>query len=213
MKRLFILLCVTLVQTISYAEENFSAYEDIVRELKSSETQSIRSSIDRENSIPIRIHGDIGFVTSRLNLDLPKTYSQSQGLQGTEVVLGIDLFSPTWRAEGALRSFRTEKFSSGNISLREFDLRVVREAKVSPAIDFRVGGGMSARYLKLTNLPAEDGLILDNSTPASLFLLGLKGSFSPTIALSVDLTFKNRLVNETIDRGSIDGAVRVSGSF
>src|SRR5690606_25331890 len=111
------------------------------------------------------------------------------------------------------RSFASESYSSSSIALREFDLRFVHRTPLSRHTDVRLGAGMSARYLTFGAVPANSGLKSEYSTPASLFLLGFSVRFNSTIGLAGDLSMRSRMINDTIDRGSFDAALRLTGTF
>jgi hypothetical protein len=156
----------------------------------------------------------VGFVAGRAQLDVPKQIPRSVNLQGVEAVLGIDLFTQRWIAEGALRAFNQQEYSNSEVSLKEFDLRLVHQIPISRGIEARFGGGMSARYVSFSGLPSEvTGVSSEYSTPASVVLLGLQARFSHVIGLSADVSYRSRLINDTVDKGSMDGSIRLSGSF
>lgn len=211
MRKTFLVLGLTMVQGVAFAADNFWNYDEIVRELSLSERTSAAAARQDFTQAPVRIHGSVGFVAGRLNLAPPTGLSRSQSLQGAEVVLGIDLFSEQWIAEGAVRSFESEPYTSTNLSLREFDLRIVHQTPILNRIDIRWGAGMAARYLNFSQ--ALPQLRSEYSTPASLFILGLRGEVNQVIALSLDASLRSRMVDDTIDKGSFDAALRLTGSF
>lgn len=212
MKTLILILSLTLVQTPGFATENLSGYEEILRELKLSE----KTSLDEMNPLkedPIRIHGSVGVVAGRVGLSVPAGLSSSQSLQGVEAVMGIDLFSKRWLAEGALRSFEAEPYSSTELSMREFDLRVIHQIPLMKTIEVRWGLGMAARYLNFSETLSNYQLKNEYSTPASILLTGLRFHFNHVIGISADASLRSRLVNDTIDKGSFDTSIRLTGSF
>ena len=73
---------------------------------------------------------------------------------------------------------------------------------------------MSARYLSFSNeLSKAKGTALEYTTPASVFVLGAQKKFNHAVGITAELAYRSRLVSDTIDRNSIDGSVRISGSF
>ena len=73
---------------------------------------------------------------------------------------------------------------------------------------------MSARYLTFSNqLAASKDTALEYTTPASVILLGTQTSFSENIGLTAEFAYRSRLVSDTVDRNSMDGSIRLSGSF
>lgn len=211
-KLLFTLITMTFVQ--AQAQDNLRSYEDIVRELSGPNRVNTRIGSDGTQFEKIRLHAQVGGIASRVALKLPSSLPSSVSLGGVEAVLGIDLFSPRWIAEGALRSYNPKDFADSEISMKEFDLRVVHQVPLWKTMDFRWGIGMSARYLSFSNELAESqDTALEYTTPASVFLLGAQTKFSHAVGLTAELAYRSRLVSDTVDRNSIDGSIRISGSF
>jgi hypothetical protein len=212
MKTLLIIFALTSVQAL--AAEDYTGYEDIVRSLQSSESRTQMS--DAPSGIDsVRIHTGIGMVSSRVSLDMPKGFSKSKNLEGVEAIIGIDLFSPRWLAESAVRTFNSTNYSSTEIRMREFDLRMVHEIPMSSLLIVRFGGGISARYLNFSgplHSPSQ-AIKNDYTTPASLLLFGARFNFHPRISLGLETSFRSALISETIDDSALDGAVRITGTF
>jgi len=202
-KSLVILL--TMVQCPAFASTP-SGYDEILRELQNAETAA-RAELNQENSRKnlIRIHGAAGMIAGRVNLAAGPQLPGSSSLNGVEAVLGIDLFSRRWIAEGALRSFEPHAVSGQELTLREFDLRLIHQIPVSPKVELRIGGGMAARYLSWGQT--------EYSTPASILQAGVRFYFNHVVGISADTSLRSRLVNDTIDQGSFDATIRLVGSF
>jgi len=198
------------IQITSGSADTFSSYDDIVKELSSSRYEA-KSATQPEQEV-IRFHAGIGFVTSRVSLDLPAQYPGIYTLSGYEARLGIDLFSPRWIAEGAVRSYNPEIFSGTELSLKEFDLMVNYRWPAARKIDLTFGGGMAARYLDFKGtIPA--ATLESYITPSSLFASSLILNVSSHINLGLAISYRNPLIDETVDNGSLDGAFRLSGQF
>ena len=101
---------------------------------------------------------------------------------------------------------------SPDIAMREFDLRVVHEAPYSDRARLRIGGGVAARYLTFGTAPAA-GISSEQTTPALMALVGFKYRVISTLEISGDLSYRAGMVSDTIDRRSLDGAIRLGGSF
>lgn len=216
MNRLMVLLAFTLVQVTfnasAYAEE-YSSYDDIIRDLKGSTTTSLPTQNARGPGLDaVKIHAGIAMVSSRLNLNLPQGVPGSKGLRGVELAFGIDLFTPEWIAEGTLRNFGKEKFATTDVSLKEFDLKLVHKRMFSDKIFGRFGGGMAARYLDFDQAPAA-GTSNSYTTPSSVILVGVGSHITSGMALSAEATYRSALINDTADESAVDGSVRLTGSF
>lgn len=196
------------------ASEDLRSYDDIVRELTSPSVTSTPYRSTETGLDKIRIHAAVGATATRVNLKLPAGLPTGASLGGAEVVLGIDLFSQRWIAEGAIRSFSQESFADSEISLKEFDLRVVHQVPIWSQFDLRWGGGMSARYLNFSNSFAQaNDVALEYTTPASVFIIGAQTRFNHLVGITAELAYRSRLISDTVDRNSFDGSVRISGSF
>lgn len=194
------------------ATENYSSYDDIVRELKGSEVSTSVSGSPTSEFDSVRIHVGTGLVSSHANLKTPSNLPSSASLNGYEVFVGIDLFSRNWMAEGAARSFNPEKFNDTNIALREFDLKVVYKDFLGKTLYWRGGAGMAARYISFDQKP--EGLSSDSyTTPASIFLIGFGAQFNSNLSLGADFNYRTALINDTIDKNAIDGNLRLTGTF
>ncbi len=158
------------------------------------------------------MHAAVGFVSSRLNMKTPDTYKSGQSLSGAEVVFGIDLFSPTWMAEGAVRSYNPETYADTDIQLKEFDLRVAHQDLLRGRLDYRLGAGMSARYLSFGKALGAD-INQEYTTPASVFFAGLQARLTDQIGVAAEVAYRGSLIDDTVDRGSIDGSLRMTGTF
>ena len=178
----------TFVQ--AQADDSYRSYEDIVKELTGPNvTTSARSQISKLDLI--RIHASVGGTASRLNLKLPKGLPSGVSLNGVEAVLGIDLFSQRWIAEGAVRSFDRENIADSELSMKEFDIRVVHQVPLWERFDFRWGGGMSARYLTFSNAFAgNEDLALEYTTPATVFLLGAQTKFNHAVGITAEVAYR-----------------------
>lgn len=205
------LVCLSFVQ--AFANEDYSSYDDIVRELKASEVSaSVQRPKNESDFDAVRIHAGTGLVTSHLNLKTPGNLPSTANLSGFEVFMGIDLFSRDWIAEGSARSFTSESFSSTKVALREFDLKVISKNNLNKTMFWRAGIGMAARYVTFDNKPT--GLESDSyTTPASIFLLGLGAQFNSNVSLGADFNYRTALISDTIDKNAIDGNIRLTGTF
>lgn len=194
------------------AEAEYSSYDDIIKELKSAEVTSSLSEAQRPSMNSLKVYAGVGLTTASLSLDMPSPFKSNVHLRGYEGFIGIDLFSKYWSAEGALRSYANESYSGSQLSLKEFDLKVAYRNTSDKGVYFRLGGGVTARYLEFSRALRSD---LKNSytTPASLFSAGLGYNVNNSISAGLELNYKNALISDTVDKSSIDGGLRLTGSF
>lgn len=192
-------------------EESYSSYESIVQELTSSRSQQNRvAPLDPMEMI--RFHASLGWVSSRLALNLPAGLPNATTMTGIETRFGIDLFSPYWIAEGAIRSFNPENINEFEMNFREFDLLVNNRNVVSRSFSFLFGAGLSARYLDFSTPPPGFSKA-NNTTPASVLTVGLSTQITKVMTFDAALSYRKALVQDTADSGAVDGVFRLSGHF
>jgi hypothetical protein len=191
-------------------DRSYSSYDDIIKELSSSRYEAPTDTGSQEELI--RFHAGVGLLTSRVGLNLPNNYPSSRTLQGFEARLGIDLFSRHWIAEGAIRAYDPEIFSNVEMSLKEFDLTVSFRDRLAAPIEYTIGAGMTARYLDfIGNIP--EGVSQHNSTPSSVLNGGLIFRFNSALNIGAIASYRNPLIQDTADDGSLDASLRLGGQF
>lgn len=216
MIRFMVLFIVTLVQAAFFSlaqAEDYSSYDDIIRELKGSTSAPLQLGEPNTSSLEsVKIHAGVALVSSRVNLNLPQGAPSTKNMRGVEAAFGIDLFSPRWIAEGAVRSYNREKYSNTNMTLKEFDLKLVHKHMLDSKNFVRVGGGMAARYLDFDHSPVGSEPT-SYTTPASVMLLGIGSQITPGISITAEANYRSAMISETADDSSVDGAIRLTGSF
>lgn len=207
-----VLFILTLGLSSHGSETEYSSYDDIIRNLRGAETSARISEVEPSSFQAIKIHAGAGLTNSHVRLATPGALKSSATLRGVEAFVGIDLFSRAWSAEGAVRSYTSEPFSNTQLTLKEFDIKVVYRQEMGRPFYWRAGAGVAARYLDFSNRPPE----LEKktyTTPASLLVVGVGAQMSPSFSAGLDINYKNALINDTIDRSAIDGNIRLTGSF
>lgn len=205
--------CLLMTSAGLQAAEYRHSYDDIVEQLSSggrSRTQVQGDPLDQ-----IQIHGGVAFASSYVSITPPHEKAVSGMLKGFEASFGIDLFSRHWMAEGAVRSYGSEKLSrQQEADLKEFDLKLVYKDRLSPMLLLRVGAGLAARYLNYRSWAEGRGPVeINQVTPASIFLVGFGVPINRTLSLGADLSYRSRLIDDTIDRSSLDIALGINANF
>lgn len=218
--KLFIFLALILPLT-SQAEENYLGYDDIVKELSRNSIKS--KSVTPSNLDPlemVKIHTGVAFSSAQLTVEDLNDSSASGFHQGIELNFGIDLFSPVWLAEGTVRSFGAKKFDNNKMSLKEFDLKFVHITPINYFVNFKFGLGIAARYLTVEPKKESEIVTLSTgpqkveySTPSSLITMGLQTFLTRSVSLGVDLAYRSAMIDETIDKRSIDANLRIDTHF
>jgi hypothetical protein len=215
-----------LVQAQSYNQTSDTAvdnsaedtmdYDAIVNELSRAKppaaaTHAHMKSIDTAKSFSdSMIHLGIGYVEMMQNLATPNSTVTHVNQPGIQVSLGIDLFSPNVMAEGTMRNFGSEDYRESNIALKEFDLKFYYKNFISSKLLFKLGGGLSARYLTVEE---HGGGSYDYNTPSSVGSLGLDMFFSPSVSVGAEFAVRAAMISDTIDKQSYDGLIRIDTHF
>jgi hypothetical protein len=205
-------LFVTGLSSRALALGDDSGYEEVTYESLLNELSRKRARINTgpDPFAQLKIRAHMGMVNALSSLTLPKgsKYTYHNGLQ---MGFGIDLFSEYWYAEGNFRNFGTVKRITETYALREFDLRIVFNNRTSSIWGYKLGGGISARYFKFSDLAS--GYSTYDSTPATMGLFGIDARLSKSMSLGLEFTGRTALVAETIDRSGLDMALRLDTFF
>jgi hypothetical protein len=158
----------------------------------------------------ILFHGGVGVSALSQTLTFDNGKQVYVGQKGMQIAFGIDLFSPNWLAEGTYRNFAQTDDSSTRVALQEFEMKVFYRDRIEQQIGYRVGGGLSARYMTIS----QPGITSEQyTTPAGVGTLGLEFYLSEKISLGIDLSGRSAMISETPDKNSIDGTLRVAAHF
>ena len=210
-KIFFISIVVSLTAPFTFASEDIRSYDQIVRELSGGSVSSKATDAGLKFE-DIRFHIAVGAIGSRMSLKSDKGMPTTKNMRGAELVVGIDLFTRDWLAEGAIRTYTRQEFMETDVSLREFDMRLVHEHSMSRQSIIRAGAGIATRYLNFGASPAI-GVSRSQTTPAMLALLGYKHNIVNNLMVSADLGYRSSFVDDTDDEGSVDASLRIGGTF
>ena len=213
-KNFILLLTISLLPFVAHAQldNDHISYEGILSELSSSSKAPLSPTQNTDPFASIMLHGGVGLVSSYLNVGT-KSSSLSGLLTGVEASFGIDLFSSYWLAEGSIRSFGSDQIAKDlHISLREFDLKLIHRNPLNQHMLMRFGTGLSARYMDASGPLIPEGRLMQ-TTPAMILMLGLQAYLTRGVSLGADLSYRNPLIEETIDRSSLDASLRLDAHF
>ncbi|MCB0341904.1 MAG: hypothetical protein H6626_06495 [Pseudobdellovibrionaceae bacterium] len=216
---------------VAYAyDEDYYSYDQIVRGLSSKAPAPRKISEDPFSQV--KIHSGIAAATSFLDLRDTKVAKPGTPVRGIQVSLGIDLFSPQWMAEGTMRTLSDHMEDQSEISLKEFELKLVYRTTLSRFLDFRGGIGMAGRYLRHSRREAldpvspatSDGLseaasssyrIIEDhqSTLASVFVGGVDAYINNTFSLGAEIGYRSSLIEGSLDNKAVDALLRFDVHF
>jgi len=184
------------------------SYEDLVHQINRRRSQ-VSESTSSNMLDDITLHAGVSLLTSTLQISEAGKIDNLQ-MNGFQISFGIDLFSPNWVAEGAIRNFGTGSAGIVNYSFRELDMKVVyRVPAAIGEMGFRAGAGLATQYLNLT----DGAYAVNESTPASIIFGGLEGKLSRNFALGGELGYRSALVNTAANRNSLDLSLRLDAFF
>lgn len=231
---ILLFLTFTISAFAQYEDENTIGYDQIVEELTDRPRTRAKYKVDYDDPFAsVLMHGGVGVTSSHLSIETGDGPSKNGFHKGVEFNFGIDLFSPVWIAEGTVRSFGSEEFDELNVSLKEFDLRLIHRIPVGNNFFLRFGGGLAARYLKVdqwVNNEKETIEVAETekstsetpqktlsqrtfTTPSSIFIIGLDSALNKTVSLGIELAYRSALIEETIDKSAFDAILKVDTHF
>jgi hypothetical protein len=193
----------------AFSDEEGLSYDSIVSKL----SRPVERTEEPNPLDLVKFHPQVGVTDTFLTLEYPngaKTYVEQKGFMAG---LGIDLFSSDWIAEMGIISYGTQQYGPSSVSLQEFFLEVVYKSDFSRSLDFRLGAGLSARYLHIAYAGLNKGVPSDYSTPSSLLSVGLEAKISEKVALGADLVGHTSLIDDTPEHGSLSVGLRLNGNF
>ena len=199
-------------------EEDIVGYDVIVNNLNRQVSTSDATTTKARQPKPtaedpfenVWMHAGAGFVQTVQTLSLPDGGNAYLNQKGVQASVGIDLFSPNWAAEGTVRSFNDNDDKVTQASLKEFELKMFFKDRFTRSIGFRVGGGISGRYMTLAQVGQPT---LDYTTPSTVGTLGIDLFLTDRFSLGAEVSGRSAMISDTLDRGSLDGSIRLDAHF
>lgn len=214
MKTYLTLISLTLVQCLALAttpgssEYEEISYDDLVNQLHQKKSSLIENAHDPLDSNIL--HAGFGLITSAnsVNIRGDNTIKYQNGFQ---LSLGIDLFSPQWAAEAALRNFGQAHSGTESRTLREFDLKLMHRDLLSANTGYRLGAGIGNRYLKIND--EVNGISVEDNTPTSIFFAGFDFIANKNMSVGIETGLRMSMINSTTDRNAADMMLRLDTYF
>ena len=202
---------------------NFESYDEIVDKLsKYGTTEKIKTKKPTfKKDIPPMVHMGLGLTQSFFGThgsssgvpladQSPTVSIQNQG--GVMINLGVDVLNRNWGLEGSYANFGIQETEDRSLQLREFAIKGVYKPLLSSTWTLRTGVGMSARFLDIIS-SGQNQINQSHKTPSGLFFLALDNYLTPFVSVGADLGLKTALIEDTIDRASVDLTFRVDTHF
>jgi len=193
----------------TYVEET---YDDLVQRLNQQRGRVQQQTVNQLEPNPlddITLHAGAGLVASTFNLS-QNGLSRQFAMNGFQLTAGVDLFTKSMVAEGALRNFGEQSAGSQNYSFRELDLKTFyRQPSQGNEIGYRIGAGLATRYLTF-----HDGILnIEETNPAMIGFVAIESTFQQKFGVVLELGYRSVLVSHVADQNSADLTLRFDGFF
>ncbi len=210
MKR-YLLLPTLIFLVTTLAQADYEGYDEIVEKLskyKNTELQS-NAAYRTEMRTFSRAHIGLGLTQTFYDADASGLNSRMQNQGGLLFNLGVDVFSTAWGLEGSYANFGSLETSNSSLRLREFNLKALYKPNINKVWNMRMGLGFSSRFLDISNSLQSRSF----RTPSGVFTFGIDSYLNSFISVGADINFKTAMIEDTIDKNSVDLAFRVDTHF
>lgn len=205
-------ICSSFASAQSYQDDEGLDYDALIRKLSQGDKNESVSQEDPFDNV--KMHLGVGFVNSIFTVEHANNDKTFGAQRGVQVSMGIDLFSRFWLAEGTFRNFGESKYENANISMKEFDIKVLYQSRFAPGWAFRTGGGLAARYMNIKYFGKSGGAFSQQyQTPATVIQGGLLTYLTSGLSIGADASLRNSVIEDTPDRTAFDFTLRLDGHF
>lgn len=206
-----ILTIVSIVLLAAPAFSDYENYDDIVNKLSKYSTDDLRENQAYRAEIRTysKVHLGLGLSQTFYDADAVALNSRMQNQGGLMINVGVDILNHNWGLEGSYSNFGTANTDDTQIRLREFAIKGLYKPSINKTWSMRMGMGVSSRFLDISNAATNESY----KTPSGLFLFGVDSYISQLISVGADLSFKTAMINDTIDKNSVDLSFRVDTHF
>ena len=208
MKYLFFILTILAASTTLADYESYDEIVDKLSKFSTTETHTPKKYVAPMRTFS-KAHLGLGFTQTFYDADAVNLDSRMQNQGGLLIAVGIDLLNEKWAIEGSYINYGKIQPSSNTIKLREFTVRALYKPNMNKSWNARIGLGVSSRFLNVSNSQINE----DYRTPSGLFLFGLESYINSSVSFGADLSFKTAMIDDTIDKNSVDLAFKVDTHF
>lgn len=190
---------------------DYENYDDIVDKLSKYSTIETKGKKTYKTEVQTysKVHMGLGLSQTFYDADAVALNSRMQNQGGLMINIGVDLLSQKWGLEGSYSNFGTANTDNSQVRLKEFALKGLYKTTLTETWRMRLGLGMSSRFLDISNAVTQESY----KTPSALFLFGIDSYISQMISVGADLGLKTALINDTIDKNSLDLSFRIDTHF
>lgn len=194
----------------AFEEEDYNSYEDYDSIVGDLSNRTSGGSDEILNLDSMKLHAGFGMNNSLINLKSENGSPDQVTLQGFQISLGIDLFSPNVVTEVALMNFNSEVKENHKYSLKEFDLKTYYRHHMNRIVAIRGGAGLGVRYFEI-NRPNSGST--DYTNPVAQILVGAEAKLGKKLSFVTELTYKNAMSSVSPEKSALDLGFRVDGHF
>ena len=200
----------TTQNAIAFTEEDYDHYESydsIVGDLSNRTSYKSQEKVLDLDSM--KLHVGFGFNNTLTNLKKNGNAPDKITLQGFQLSLGVDLFSPNVITEVSLINYNSNTKNEYKYGMKEFDLKTYYRHHLNRIMALRGGVGLGVRYLDIS---APEGSS-DYTTPISQILAGAEAKLGKTLSFVTELSYKNAMTGSAPEKSAVDLTFRVDGHF
>jgi hypothetical protein len=95
--------------------------------------------------------------------------------------------------------------------MREYDLKVLYRNQLASSVDYRLGGGIGTRTLKLSD--SAKNYSVNDTTPITVLVGGIDVLASQYVSFGIEAGLRTAMVTSTADKSSGDLTLHVDASF
>ena len=112
-------------------------------------------------------------------------------------------------AEGSIKNFGSREQGAESFTLKDFDLKLIHTPNPYGFAVWRWGLGVGGRYLDHST-PDES---FSSTTPHALAMTGMSFPFSSHFRIGADVVARTALIQDTIDKQSVDFSLKLDTFF
>ncbi len=186
--------------------DNYESYDSIVGDLSSRTSSPSEKVFDIDS---LKLHAGFGFNNTVARLKPVENAPRRITLQGFQLSLGVDMFSPNFITEVGLINYNSTLKNEHTYKMREFDLKTYYRNHINRIIAIRGGVGLGVRYIDI-NSPTHSS---DYTSPVSQILLGGEAKLGKQLSFVSELSYKSSLTSNSPETSAVDLTFRVDGHF
>ncbi|MCB0378850.1 MAG: outer membrane beta-barrel protein [Bdellovibrionales bacterium] len=211
MKTLILLFTFLFVVPLWANYEQYDNYDDIVEKLSAYNKADLRENVAYRSQVRSysRAHAGIGMGQTFFDADAQGFNSSMQNQSGILLSLGVDLLNEKWGVEGVFTNFGRADTEGTKLRLKEYAIKGLYKPSLSKSWNMKLGLGLSSRFLDVANSQINQSY----RTPAGMLSIGIDSYLTSFLSIGAEMNYKTALIDDTIDKNSVDLNLRVDTHF